>query len=259
MPDQPRAKLNHSMDIKSLAQTLSSSFLEAMPDPGWVKDAGHRYVAVNAAFRRMCEFQIGGAEIDVIDVTDFNLFPLEMAEQSLQEDLDVIATRSAKHGNLFIFNPSGQSRHFATHRVVLLDGAGGVAGTMGVAIDITQQAARRSQLRESERLLSTLVQNLPVVVYQRLPDEDWCMQFVSGGCRDLTGYAPADFVGNAVRTWASIIAAEDFVAAWHDVQNQLAEGATYNIEYRVVLPDGERRSVTQRCSPSGNTTRYSIL
>ena len=248
MPDQPRAKLNYSMDIKSLAQTISAGFLEAMPEPAWVKDAGHRYVTVNTAFRKMCEFQVGqsGGEIEVIDVTDFNLFPLHMAEQSLQEDLDVIATRSTKRGNLFIFNPSGESRHFATHRVALLDGAGAVAGTLGVALDITQQAARRSQLRESERLLSTLLQNLPVVVYQRLPDADWRMQFVSDGCRDLTGYAAAEFVGNAVRTWASIMSPEDLVVAWHDIQNQLAKGAKYNIEYRVMLPDGEPRWVAER-------------
>ena len=69
------------MDIKNLAQTLAGSFLDCMPDPAWVKDAGHRYVAVNAAFRKMCEFQVDGAEVEVIDVTDFNLFPLEMAEQ----------------------------------------------------------------------------------------------------------------------------------------------------------------------------------
>ncbi len=67
------------MDIHTLAQTIASSFLETMPDPAWVKDAGHRYVVVNRAFRDLCRFQTGGVDIDVIDVTDFNLFPLELA------------------------------------------------------------------------------------------------------------------------------------------------------------------------------------
>ena len=237
------------MDIKSLAQTLSVSFLESMLDPAWVKDDAHRYVVVNAAFRRMCEFQLGqtgGGDLEVIDVTDFNLFPLEMAEAAQQEDREVIATRSAKHSDLYIFNPQGESRHFATHRVALLDGNGGVAGTLGVAVDITAQATRRSQLRDSEQLLTTLMQHLPVVVYQRRLDEDWSMQFVSEGCRDLTGYTPSDFIDNAVRTWASIISQDDFVMAWHDVQNQLAKGASYGLEYRVISPDGEPRWVTER-------------
>ena len=243
------------MDIQRLAQTISSSFLEAMPDPAWVKGPGHRYVVVNSAFRKMCQFQTGGEEIDVIDVTDFNLFPLELAEQSLEEDDKVTASRVATHGKLFIFNPSGESRHYTTHRIVLLDGAGGVAGTLGVAVDITQQATRQLQLLEKAQRLSTLIEHLPLVVYQRLPDENWSMQFVSDGSLDLTGYAAAGFIGNAARTWASIISPDDLAMAWHDVQNQLAKDVSYNIEYRVLAPDGTPRWVTERgvglTSPTG--------
>ncbi|HTE16715.1 MAG TPA: diguanylate cyclase, partial [Burkholderiales bacterium] len=234
------------MDIASLAQTLSRSFLDGVPDPAWVKDASHRYLAVNAAFRKMCEFQVGGAEVEVIDMTDFHLLPLEMAEQALQEDLEVIAAQSAKRGRLVIFNPSGAARQYETHRVALLDGAGGVAGTLGVAFDVTEAAAQHAQIRESEHTLATLVSKLPAVAYQRLPDADWTMTFVSDGCRELTGYEPAEFCGNAVRTWASIISADDFVRAWHDVQNQLANGANYSVEYRVASPDGALRWVSER-------------
>jgi len=234
------------MDIKSLAQIIASSFLDGMPDPAWVKDADHRYVAVNAAFRKMCEFQVGGGEVEILDITDFNLLPLEMAEQALQEDSDVIATRGAKRGTLVIFNPAGEARQFEAQRVALLDGTGGVAGTLGVALDVTQLAASRAQLRESEHRLSTLVSKLPALAYQRRPDADWTMDFVSDGCRLLTGYDPAEFCGNAVRTWASIICVDDFVRAWHEVQNQLAQGLNYNVEYRVVSPEGEMRWVSER-------------
>src|SRR5436190_1211715 len=103
-------------DIKQLAQVLASSFFDVLPEPAWVKDVGHRYVAVNEAFRAMCEYQVGGAEVDVIDVTDFNLFPLEMAEQAMQEDHEVITTRGVKRGELVIFNPAGQARQFETRR-----------------------------------------------------------------------------------------------------------------------------------------------
>ena len=234
------------MDIKRLAQTIAGSFLEGLPDPAWVKDAGHRYVVVNSAFRRLCEFQTGGAEADIIDVTDFNLFPLELAEQSQQEDSEITASRGATRGELFVFNPSGESRHYATHRIALLDGAGGVAGTLGVAVDITAEVARHALLREKERRLSTLMANLPLVVYQRASDELWRMQFVSDGCLGLTGYAAAEFTGSKARTWAAIIAPEDLEMARTDVQNQLARGAAYNVEYRIVAPDGAPRWVTER-------------
>ena len=234
------------LDINSIAQVLSRSVLDSLPEPAWIKDATHRYVAVNAAFRALCEFQVGGAELDIIDSTDFNLLPLEMAEQALQEDLDVIAAQSARRGTLVIFNPQGEARQYDTHRVALLDGAGGVAGTLGMAIDVTEAAIEQARVRESERTLSTVVSRFPAVAYQRLPDADWTMQFLSDGCLQLTGYNAAEFGGNAVRTWASIISADDFVRAWHDVQNQLASGANYSVEYRVVAPDGELRWVSER-------------
>jgi diguanylate cyclase (GGDEF)-like protein/PAS domain S-box-containing protein len=234
------------VDIASLAQVLARNVLDGLPDPAWIKDATHRYLAVNAAFRSLCEFQVGGADVEIIDSTDFNLLPLEMAEQALQEDLEVIAAQSSRRGRLVIFNPAGEARQYDTHRVALLDGAGGVAGTLGMAIDVTESAARLAQVHENERMLSTLVSRLPVAAYQRLPDADWTMRFVSDGCRELTGYAPLDFFGNAVRSWASIISADDYVRAWHDVQNQLADGAGYSVEYRVVAPDGDRRWVSER-------------
>ena len=234
------------VEMAGLVQTLSRSLLDSLPDPAWIKDDGHRYLAVNAAFRAMCEFQAGSPDVEVIDVTDFNLLPLEMAEQALQEEREVIAAQRARRGRLVIFSPAGEARQYETHRVPLLDGAGGVAGTLGMAFDVTEAAARRAQIRESERTLSTLVSKLPAVAYQRQMDADWTMTFVSDSCRELTGYDPADFCGNGVRTWASIISAEDFVRAWSDVQNQLANGTSYSVEYRVMSPDGEPRWVSER-------------
>jgi diguanylate cyclase (GGDEF)-like protein/PAS domain S-box-containing protein len=234
------------MDIHSLAQLFARSFLDCVSDPAWVKDAANRYVVVNAAFRKMCEFQLGGGEVEVIDMTDFNLFPLEMAEQVQAEDLEVISTRGAKRGVLVIFNPAGEARQYDTHRVALLDEAGVVAGTLGVAFDVTQSAARRAQVRDNERRLSTLVDHLPAVAFQRALDVDWTMSFVSAGCRDLTGFDPAEFTENGTRTWASIISADDFVTAWHDVQRQLTERSNYSVEYRVTGADGELRWLKER-------------
>ena len=110
-------------------------------------------------------------------------------------------------------------------------------------------------MQEKAKQLSTLIEHLPLVVYQRLPDDNWTMQFVSEGSLDLTGYAAAGFIGNAARSWASIISPDDLAMAWHDVQNQLAKDTSYNIEYRVLAPDGTPRWVTERgvgrTSPAG--------
>jgi diguanylate cyclase (GGDEF)-like protein/PAS domain S-box-containing protein len=236
------------MDVKIFAHTLASSFLEALPDPAWVKDAEQRYVAVNAAFRALCEFQAGGRvePADIIDASDLSLFPLDVAERIRREDGDVIATRVAACGRLVVSNLAGEVREFETRRVALLDDAGTVTGTLGFAYAATVRDAGIERASDNERRLSALVSHLPVVAYQRQVNTDWSMVFVSDGCLGLTGYAAADFCGNAMRTWGSIIAADDFERVCHEFQGKLAAGNQYSIEYRIVRADGEERWVSER-------------
>ncbi|MBM3344270.1 MAG: EAL domain-containing protein [Betaproteobacteria bacterium] len=236
----------HAGGIAALAQALSSSLLDGVPDPAWIKDASHRYVAVNAAFRAMCAFQTGGVELDIIDVTDFNLLPLEMAEEALQQDQEALATRAARRGRLVIFSPAGEARQYETHRVPLAGGDGAMIGTLGIAVDVTERAARQLQLRDSERTLSELVRQLPALAFQRLPDAAWTMRFVSEACRELTGYEPAEFCGGAGRTWASIIAEDDVEAALQALALQLGEHGRYRVEYRVLSREGDLRWVSER-------------
>ena len=234
------------MDIQSIASTLTSSFMGNLSEPAWVKDASHRYVAVNPAFRALCAFVAGGEEVDAVDLTDISLFPLDVAEAAHQDEREIMHSHGFKRGDLVLFNPSGDARRFQVLRIALLDGAGGVAGIMGHAVDVTERSERRSRLRERERVMSNVLGHMPAVAFQRKMDADWSIEYLSEGCKELTGYEPSDFVGNAVRSWASIISEDDFVAAWHDMQNQFAGGTKYNIEYRVVLPDGEQRWVSER-------------
>ena len=45
-------------------------------------------------------------------------------------------------------------------------------------------------LGESERVLATLMRNLPGIAYRRRNEPQWTMIFLSDGCRVLTGYLP---------------------------------------------------------------------
>jgi diguanylate cyclase (GGDEF)-like protein/PAS domain S-box-containing protein len=223
------------------ALALSSGFLETLPHPAWIKDTALRYVAANAAFRQLCGFQLDIAVADVAALTDFSLFPLETAEQLRQEDLEIIAERGARRGRMIVTSRAGAARHFETHKTAVCDGAGAAVGTLTFAFEVKPAAAQ-----DGEFPLTTLVQHLPVAAFQRLMDAQWSMAFVSEGCRELTGYAPADFFGNAVRTWGSIISADDFERVCHEFQSQLAAGAQYHLEYRIVRADGDERWVSER-------------
>jgi diguanylate cyclase (GGDEF)-like protein/PAS domain S-box-containing protein len=232
--------------VARLARLLARTLLDSIPDPAWVKDDKGCYIAANPAFQRDCDRRLGRAGVEIVGLTDFELLPAEDAERARREEREVMAARSALRGELTTYDPQNEPRHYEIHRVVLLDEARRVAGTVGFAREVTDRVAQLGQLSESERCLATLVGNLPGMAYRRRNDAEWTMEFASEGGRDLVGYAPDDFIGNRVRTWASIIAAEDLERVWHEIQEQIGSGRRYSTEYRILRADGVLRWVSER-------------
>ncbi len=227
-------------------RNLAHTLLDAIPDPAWIKDAEGRYVAVNPAYQEACASHTGRARIEIIGRTDFDLFPPEEAEKLRGEERELMATRRATRTEQIFRNAQGELRRFNVRKCVLLDEAGQVAGTVGVAQDVSDILDALEGLRGREQKLSTLVQNLPGMAYRCLNDAERTMEFVSEGCRDLTACPPDDFVANRVRTWNSTIAFEDRERVWDELREQLRRGTGYTLEYRIERADGGMRWVWER-------------
>jgi PAS domain S-box-containing protein len=121
-----------------------------------------------------------------------------------------------------------------------------VIGTVGSAQDITNEREVSKQLAQSERQLSTLVSNLPGMVYRCLNDRDRTMLFLSDGCLAITGYTREDFVENKTVTFSGIILDSDRDVVWENWQNALAKGEMYDDEYQIRNANGETRWVWER-------------
>ena len=227
-------------------QTLALTLLNAMPDPAWIKDTDGRYVAVNPAYQMAYESHVGRSGVEIAGRTDFDLLHPEEAEKAHEQERAIMLARGAVRTEMLIHDPGGKARRFAVHKFVLLDESGAVAGTVGIAQDVTATQGEQERFRENERQLATLVQNLPGMAYRCSNDMDRTMQFASEGCRSLTGYAPDDFVGNRVRTWNSIVAVEDLERVWDEIREQLRRGTSYTLEYRIERADGNVRWVWER-------------
>jgi PAS domain S-box-containing protein len=107
----------------------------------------------------------------------------------------------------------------------------------GVAIE---RKRADEALRESERMLSTLISNLPGMAYRCRNDADWTMQFVSEGSVELTGYRPEELVGSRKVAYAELIHPADRGAVWEGVQAALDEQRHFEITYRLVTPAGKK-------------------
>lgn len=108
--------------------------------------------------------------------------------------------------------------------------------------------ARTAELRQSEKRFRTLVNNSPGAVYRRLNDTDWTIEFISEAIQEYSGYPSPDFIGNKVRSYASIIHPDDVQLVNDKVQAAVREKRPYELTYRIVRADNEVRWVDERGS-----------
>jgi PAS domain S-box-containing protein/putative nucleotidyltransferase with HDIG domain len=115
-----------------------------------------------------------------------------------------------------------------------------------VVRDISARKQTETTLRERERMLDTLMSNVPGMVYRCANDPRWTMQFVSAGCEELTGYAPEALVGNAAIAYADLVHPEDAARLWDDIQAAIAAGGPWTCVYRITTASGEVKWVWER-------------
>mgnify|MGYP000957617914 CR=1 FL=1 len=111
----------------------------------------------------------------------------------------------------------------------------------GIGRDITEQRQAETALRESERRLATLMANLPGAVYRCRADANWTIEFLSDGYRALTGYSPAELIGQPGARHTELIHPDDRLPEWEAVRDAITERRQYQVEYRLRTADGQEK------------------
>jgi PAS domain S-box-containing protein len=107
---------------------------------------------------------------------------------------------------------------------------------------------------DPEATLSRLIGNLSGFVYRRRNDGRWTMEFVSDGCRDLTGYDPHRFIGNASIAFGELIARTDWQRVNDRVRIAAQRRQRTTIEYVIRTAHGTWVQVEDRLTPIVNST-----
>jgi len=97
---------------------------------------------------------------------------------------------------------------------------------------------------ESQRSLSTLVANLPGMVY-RCTGDSWTMDFVSDGCFELTGYPTAAFLNGDV-LYGDLIHRDDLARLHDQAREATATGSSFQTTYRLVTACGNEKWVWEQ-------------
>ncbi len=112
--------------------------------------------------------------------------------------------------------------------------------------DITKRKQIEHDLQERQRTLSTLISNLPGFVYRCANDREWTMEYMSDGCREVTGYGPDDFIANKTLPYNDIVHPDFRDILWEKWQGLLKTKKPFIEEYPIVTKNGEIRWVWER-------------
>jgi PAS domain S-box-containing protein len=127
---------------------LLHSALNALPDPVFMKDREHRWVAVNDAFCRM----LGKTPEELFGRTDYEFVPKNDAELYWQQDEHVFNTgRPLENEQSFT---DGATTRFLLTKKAAFTGPGGEPFLVVVIQDITERKRLETQLRLADRMAS---------------------------------------------------------------------------------------------------------
>ncbi len=99
--------------------------------------------------------------------------------------------------------------------------------------DISERKESEKALAESQRQLSTLLDNLPGMAYRRKNDAEWTMELVSNGCLALTGHPPESLINNAKISYRELIDPQDLPQMSEVLHEQLQANQVFHLTYRI--------------------------
>ncbi|WP_338669791.1 cache domain-containing protein [Pseudodesulfovibrio methanolicus] len=111
---------------------------------------------------------------------------------------------------------------------------------------VGERQAVQEALSESLERFSSLVANIPGIIYHSDFRDGWVNRFVSGTALDLTGYPAEEFMEGGGRSFQSIIHPEDREWVEHSLREGLEHLQTYLADYRIIRRDGEVRWLSER-------------
>jgi diguanylate cyclase (GGDEF)-like protein/PAS domain S-box-containing protein len=160
------------------------SILDNSPFLIWQKDLKGRYLNINKKY----EDTLALLKINqVINKTDIDIWPREIAEGYIRDDEEVLLSRKTKHIPEEPILIGNQLKYTETYKSPLFDRFGNLKGTIGFSHDITDRKKIYQQLIESEARFSQLFKYTPIA-YLCLDPEGKFIDVNQQLC-DMLGYS----------------------------------------------------------------------
>ena len=181
-----------------------------------------------------------------------NYSPILVEKEGIRSDAILCITHHNRHiGVIHVASHTNEKSLSPAFRRFLVD----------IVVQISSHISDRqaeNALRESERKMTTLIKNLPGMVYKSEFDDERTMEVVSDGSKVLTGYSPEALIRNQVRSYASLIHLEDLERTRMIIRKAVEKKNQYRLNYRISHPNSGEKWVWEQGTgvydESGNVT-----
>ena len=102
-----------------------------------------------------------------------------------------------------------------------------------------QEVINKKALEESQHLFTSMVSNVPGVIYRCLLDEHWKILYISDEVNRITGYPASKFLNNSIRKITEIMHPDDIDRVTKYLQNQIVNNEKHIIDYRIITHAGK--------------------
>lgn len=144
-----------------------------------------------------------------------------------------------------VYTKSGRLRWIWDQGRAVYDRNGEPIALEGVMIDITERRNMENAIRENQRMLETLMSNLPGMVYRRKHSRNGRIIFVSEGALKLTGYRPEEFLSGEV-AYSRLIHADDYRYIKNQVLESIEQDRSFRFSYRITDRQGKTKWVWEQ-------------
>ena len=162
------------------------------------------------------------------------------------DDRDLVLegfTRADETGEAFsreyrILAADGRTVWVRDEAVLVRDDEGMPAMWQGVLFDVTEHKDAEARLRHAEARYRSVVENSPAALYvEDLDPDSFGTVFASPQIERITGYPPQAWIDDR-DLWLKVIHAEDLEAVMAAEERCVADGAPFDMDVRMVCPDG---------------------
>jgi len=120
--------------------------------------------------------------------------------------------------------------------------------------EINDRKKAEFELLQSRDQFQSLVSNIPGITYRCRHDMEWTMLYISSEVDKISGYPTTDFINNQVRSYKSIINAEDSDYVKLEIDKAIKSLIPWEVKYRIWHKNGTIRWVYEKGKAATNSS-----